>query len=1486
MSLSNNHIISNKNEDFFDVIIKTQTQLNTTGLKNIGSLLFDKLSHRDENAKILLSHVEEVFIDINLSELRHIISNLHVTFHRLRIKKGETVLLASMESNSEIYIAILFLALTSFGVKVFLPMYLEKDVLEDWYAKLNFKFIVLPGQEIFELDHNERQKKNINHLIEFAKKNGITRCDIFDDLRLNALLVNPLIIQKSDDDEVIRERVDGVSGSDIAMMITTSGTSGESKIVSYDHNSFLVNISAWEKAGLFHRDKLGGRGFTPLFTHTMGIRSFLNGLWLGKAVILINTEWFSEKPESVSYFLKQSKPEHVTGGPAVFNMFLEMCRVFPDLKKVLRHSLKTIVSSGTSANPEVIEKMIEAFNIQAHNAFGTTETQQVLNTLIENSETPVNHNSLGGVFPGASIGLKRINNSKTYKLFIKSDFGGIDFLDRKKHQKLINNYIYLGDTVKFSDEKIFYFKREKEDYLNDEFGMKVPLKKLKENYNQLFTSFYHIKILPLKFRPGLAVIIFLNEIKNLDQLQRMKIETQAHTIIEKINHDLYKTLEPIQFNHWTINRFSVLESKDIQNRKGIVSDYKIGLTYSNLINDLTKDNQPKTNIIVVRSILEKPSNYSKYHNPYIGKLLKCLDMDVSYDSAKDDYLYWDSAQQKTEILDLTGGYGTNLLGHHNEELINHAIEFLKSKKIPLSDQLSLQKSTGELAEKLNDLIGRHTGKSYYTLFGSTGSEVVEIAIHHAYLEWTKQIRKLEENQASKYSYGNERHFKEVWNKNWEIIKKTCPKIIANQKAFHGTTTGARSLMGDEERRNKFNGLFGISTIFIDDLNLELKEQIASEINNNAVEIKIFMEEDEKLNLTPFKLSTIIAAIVEPVLGEGGICEIDKEFPAILSTYDFPLIVDEIQSGLGRTGSFLSSNNFIGNYYLFSKSLGGNISKISAISIEKERFIEEIGKLYVSTFADGAFAANIALESLKIIDRDNIPKTAGAKGNEIIKRLRFISSKYPDVIEAIQGKGLMIGIKFSQKAINKNLFLRILYHKKVLGYLFSSYLLNNHKLRILPSISAPDVLRIEPSICIGKMDVNKLLQGIEKLANLVDEGKFYQLTKHLMKGDPFIDNKGKIPEYGSMYQKVDTPMEGALKVAFIAHFAYPLEEFRMLSDDLCNASDTGLKLLFSKFEQIMDLEPITLNARNIYNGKIHLTMMLLPTSSAELEKLHKTNRREKAIRQIQKAVNRAATEGIKVVSLGGYNSIITNNGKVILEPEGTKIVTGNTLTAVIGYHNFKNQLVEKLSNSELNIGIVGATGNIGRILARKFIDDKSINLKSIRLFGRNNMRLNKLIIDISLVAKSRKVKLKSCVELSELRHCNAIIIATNTNDPIVYPEHIDKNQAIIITDLSIPAGISDELQRCSNVQILPFASSIALPEDPDFLVTSCSPRGTALCCVSEAILNGLENISLDLRGDISLEGFNTLYGLAKKHDFMLSANIIKSYKSSIPHEFPV
>ena len=231
---------------------------------------------------------------------------------------------------------------------------------------------------------------------------------------------------------------------------------------------------------------------------------------------------------------------------------------------------------------------------------------------------------------------------------------------------------------------------------------------------------------------------------------------------------------------------------------------------------------------------------------------------------------------------------------------------------------------------------------------------------------------------------------------------------------------------------------------------------------------------------------------------------DDDFLKELSGHDFPLISDEIQCGLGRSGSIPECT--FAHYYLFGKALGGGIEKISAVLIEKSRFCDNFSEYYTSTFGNGELAAAAGLKTLEIIETGNIIHEITATGGHLKKRLLDIRYKYPEIMSGVTGKGLMLALSFNPEIGDDNLILRLLFEKEKAGYLFSAWFLNRYRIRIFPTLSAPNTLRIEPSAYINREEIEKVCNAVDDLCGIIRDKRMYDLFSFLMDDDPFMEEK--------------------------------------------------------------------------------------------------------------------------------------------------------------------------------------------------------------------------------------------------------------------------------------------------------------------------------------------------------------------------------------------
>jgi acetylornithine/succinyldiaminopimelate/putrescine aminotransferase/predicted amino acid dehydrogenase/acyl-coenzyme A synthetase/AMP-(fatty) acid ligase len=1440
-----------------------------TQVRNLAELLFRPLAHRDEQGEVIISHDGLRLVRVSLPRLRFIASRLFAEFRTKGVRPGETVLLASMSGNSELFLALMFNALAAYGVRTLLPMFMETEALDEWLDICDCRAAIVPEQDIGGLDHHEKEKSIIRAVKAAVLGRGLPCFDSLADFRLREWLYQDMPdpdTPAAPGSEPARA-MESTSPDAEALLISTSGSSGRSKLAAYEQGAFIRSCLSWQEAGFYEPGKLGGRGFTPLFSHTMGIRAFFNALWTGTPVCLINTEWFEEKPETVRYFLLQMKPEHITGGPAVYHLLLELMRNFPELKDELRSSLKTVVLSGAPSGGQTARAVASAFGLALHNAFGMTETQQVLSTLLFKSASEADLVSLGDPLPGVSVGLGEVpEDAGRYRLYVKSPFGAKFILGEKPSANGSGGFLDTGDIVSLREGgRLVYEGREGRDFFKDGFGVKIPLASLTQQYAALHQEASHIEYFPLRNIPGLAALVFIkNGSAGGGIVTSPGVLQKFSRLAAEINSQLFRKLEPFEFRHRSIHRLALVDAPAPRTEKGNVSKYRIESGYADIIDALTNPQASGPGIETVGEEPYSPATFTRFLNPYVGGMLSGLKMDVAYHRARKDSLFKIEEGREIEVLDLVGGYGTNLLGHNNQDLKAAAVSFLEAGQIPIAGQGSIQTEAGDLAEELALTVGEWTRRDYNVIFGSSGSEAVEMALHHAALEWRRRIEKMEQQQFQRFGEAAGRELSTVWNENRKTLNAVPLHVITLKNAFHGNSSGPRSLLGNDEQREMFGNLTGLRREPIDDQAGDWGEQLDRLVSGATTKIRRIVACDGRCRIEDFTVSTIIAAIAEPIMGEGGVRVVDPAVLERLGQFEFPLIIDEIQCGLGRSGSFLASEGVGGDYYLLGKALGGNIGKISALLVDKRRFQKDFGKYYVSTFANGGLAAHIARKALSIIKRDRVPKRAARQGGKLRERLKMIQEKYPAVIAEITGRGLMLGVRFGDFSGIDHIFLRTLTARKVLGYLFSSYLLRKWRIRVLPTLSAPNTLRIEPSAYITDEEIDRAAAAIEDLARQVEDRRMYELFLPLMDGDPFDDNKNREARPGLAHSRLDEPAEKSVLVAFIAHFTRPADELRILEKEFSRASDTGLRILFNRLQVLMEMKPIVLYSKNMFGGRIHFTFIALPVDSAELERLHRLGRTRRVTARIQEAVDLAARGGAKVIGLGGYASILTHNGMALVEPAGTRIVTGNTLTAASGLYRLTQEIGDLRRRGEtLTLGIVGASGNIGSIITEIMLRANGL-FERIILIDRKKEKVDAFAAGLS--EESFTGTVETAADFGPLRGCDVIAVASNTSDPIIFPHHLKKKGPVLIADVSVPSALSEGVARLDNVKTLPFASYITLPEDPDFVISSHTPRGAIFCCAAETMLCGLEALDVPLRGRISADAIALVMDRARRQRF--------------------
>jgi len=320
----------------------------------------------------------------------------------------------------------------------------------------------------------------------------------------------------------------------------------------------------------------------------------------------------------------------------------------------------------------------------------------------------------------------------------------------------------------------------------------------------------------------------------------------------------------------------------------------------------------------------------------------------------DGAIVWDKLGKS--YIDLIGCYSALSHGHRNRRIIRCALQQLE--KLTLTGRPVY---TTEMSIFLKCLT-EYTQMDM-ALPMNTGAEAVETAI--------KIARR--------------------WGYRFKNIPIDKAEIITAERNFHGRTITIISFSTEEAYRKDFGPFTpGFKIIPFNDIS-----SLKSSINNNTV-----------------------AVLIEPIQAEGGvIIPADgylQEVRNLCNEYNILLILDEIQTGFGRTGKPFAHQweDVKPDLMTLGKALGGGLVPISAVVGKKEIMeVLEPGS-HGSTFGGNPFACSIAVESILEMIREKLPEKALHAGEKFISSLQKLNSPY---VKEIRGKGLLIGVEFKPEA---------------------------------------------------------------------------------------------------------------------------------------------------------------------------------------------------------------------------------------------------------------------------------------------------------------------------------------------------------------------------------------------------------------------------------------------------------------------------------------
>ncbi len=271
------------------------------------------------------------------------------------------------------------------------------------------------------------------------------------------------------------------------------------------------------------------------------------------------------------------------------------------------------------------------------------------------------------------------------------------------------------------------------------------------------------------------------------------------------------------------------------------------------------------------------------------------------------------------------------------------------------------------------------------------------------------------------------------------------RILAFHHAFHGRTLGAVALTGNPKYQEGFGPpLPGVTHVEYGDLEA----------------VKLAMGPD------------LAAILVEPVQGEGGVVPAPEGFlPALRRLCDAHgalLLVDEVQTGLGRTGKMLGQDHdgVRGDAIALAKGLGGGFP-IGALLVREELAAALPPGTHGSTFGGNALASRAARTVLEVIERDGLVDQVAARGAHLARGLEALADKHPTLAIGERGRGLLRG-------------LRLAHGVDVRGLLTALQLRG-----VLLTVAGADVLRFSPPLIITEAELDEGIAAVDAVLGEIE-----------------------------------------------------------------------------------------------------------------------------------------------------------------------------------------------------------------------------------------------------------------------------------------------------------------------------------------------------------------------------------------------------------------
>ena len=364
-----------------------------------------------------------------------------------------------------------------------------------------------------------------------------------------------------------------------------------------------------------------------------------------------------------------------------------------------------------------------------------------------------------------------------------------------------------------------------------------------------------------------------------------------------------------------------------------------------------------------------------------------------------------------KFIDCLGGFGIYTCGHRNPEILDVVKAQLDHQA--LHSQELLDPLRGYLAKAMADIT---PGDLQYCFFTNGGAEAVEMAL-----------------KLARIATGGR----------W---------VISTVGAFHGKTMGAVSMGGKGTYRTP---------------SLPMIQQV------QHVEYGVAEDVEKAIRNLQAVGEKVAAVILEPIQGEAGIIVPPKGYlqrvREICDETGVALIFDEIQTGMGRTGTMwrCQAEGVTPDIMTYGKAFGGGILPITGIICKPKMWVQELidnpWLLGSPTFGGNPVCCSAALATIRYMLAHDIPGQCRDKGAILKAGLEQLAAKYPNIIQAVRGVGLMLAVEF---------------HTSDLGYACARGLFARKVLTAGTLVNAKTI-RFEPAAVISEQDIQDVLSRMDE-----------------------------------------------------------------------------------------------------------------------------------------------------------------------------------------------------------------------------------------------------------------------------------------------------------------------------------------------------------------------------------------------------------------------